>query len=341
MGGGGIGGGSKSKSEVDAYGPAKPFIDQILQQGQNNFQAGYGTQYYPGQNYVGPSQDTLAAQAMTRNRALSPSGLLGAAEGNLTDTLNGNYLSAGNPYFSQMAGRVADEVMPNLQGMFGGMGRAGSATNAEAMAQGLGDSIGALAYQNYGDERNRQMQGLGLAPSIEQAGYMPAQMLGGLGQQIEGYQGRRLAGDMERFNFQENAPWSLLERYQGVVSPFSGLGVTSQSSGGPGAINTVMQGVQGAAALATLFSSRTLKDIGPEVDGADVLAAVADLEVGRWNYRGDDAEHIGPYAEDFREAFGVGDGKTINVIDAIGVLFAAVKELTARLAEREAANGPA
>lgn len=336
MTGKGSGGGS-SKTEVKPWDAAAPFGKEILQQAQSAYRSGAGTEYYPGQTYIDPSADTLASQAMLRNRALTPSGLLGAAEGNLTSTVSGDFLSAGNPYFDQMAGRVRDQVMPNLQGMFGGAGRAGGAANAEAMARGLGDSIGALAYQNYGDERNRQMQGLGLAPSIEAAGYIPGQMLGGVGQQIEGYEGRRLASDMERFNFNENAPWSLLQQYAGIVNPMMGLGSTGTQKQNGNLLGDITSAGANIASMALLLSSREAKDIGPEVDGGDVLDAIRGLEVGRWNYRGDKTEHVGPYAEDFREAFGVGDGKHISVVDALGVLFAAVKELTARLDAKEAA----
>ena len=32
-------------------------------------------------------------------------------------------------------------------------------------------------------------------------------------------------------------------------------------------------------------------------------------------------------AQDFRDAFGVGDGKTIHLVDVMGVLLGAIKEL--------------
>ena len=55
------------------------------------------------------------------------------------------------------------------------------------------------------------------------------------------------------------------------------------------------------------------------------------LPVDRWRYKEevspDQDTHIGPYAEDFKARFGVGDGKVIRYIDAIGVNFAAVKGL--------------
>jgi hypothetical protein len=85
---------------------------------------------------------------------------------------------------------------------------------------------------------------------------------------------------------------------------------------------------------------RALKDIEPG-PAPEMLPAVRALEVEHWRYRPavaealglDQAEHIGPMAEDWQAATGLGDGVTINVIDAIGVLTKAVQELAAEVAE--------
>jgi hypothetical protein len=47
--------------------------------------------------------------------------------------------------------------------------------------------------------------------------------------------------------------------------------------------------------------------------------------------------HVGPRAQDFAAAFGVGeDDRHIHVVDASGVALAAIQALAARLAEAEA-----
>ena len=79
--------------------------------------------------------------------------------------------------------------------------------------------------------------------------------------------------------------------------------------------------------------SRALKDVIAEVDGTRVLEAFADLDVSRWRYNeyvrldGDGAVHVSPMAEDFQRLFDVGDGKTIDMIDAFGVLAVAMSTL--------------
>jgi hypothetical protein len=84
-------------------------------------------------------------------------------------------------------------------------------------------------------------------------------------------------------------------------------------------------------------SDRTLKERFGPVDTADVLAGVVDLRIERWRYRGDGATHIGPMAQDFAAAFGVGDDdRVIHNLDASGVALAAVQALAAEVSELRA-----
>lgn len=67
-----------------------------------------------------------------------------------------------------------------------------------------------------------------------------------------------------------------------------------------------------------------------------VLDAVRDMPVEEWEYKqgmgdGGGKKHIGPYAEDFQKATGLGNGKEIGIIDAIGVTMGAVQELAAKV----------
>jgi hypothetical protein len=103
----------------------------------------------------------------------------------------------------------------------------------------------------------------------------------------------------------------------------------ANSAGKQGAIGT---GVGAAISIGSAIaaSSRAIKDtIGPIEPG--VLDKIASLDVDRWQYKGDDAVHVGPYAEDFNETFELSGEGVIHYVDALGVLFAAVKELTAEV----------
>ncbi len=79
-------------------------------------------------------------------------------------------------------------------------------------------------------------------------------------------------------------------------------------------------------------SDRNMKQDIEEIAPADILAKMAALPVYSWRYKTElsGARHLGPMAQDFYAAFGLGDSdKTITAIDADGVALAAIKGLAA------------
>lgn len=79
----------------------------------------------------------------------------------------------------------------------------------------------------------------------------------------------------------------------------------------------------------TNASSVALKHKFESVTPSDILDAVTAMPVSKWEYKAEPGvPYIGPTAQDFRSAFGVGDDTSISTVSAIGVLFAAVKSLT-------------
>ena len=86
-------------------------------------------------------------------------------------------------------------------------------------------------------------------------------------------------------------------------------------------------------------SSRTLKSGFTKVDGEAVLARLQGLELSTWRFNADPtrARHLGPVAEDFYAAYGLGNGeKSIGVQDLAGVALAAAQALERRTAELDA-----
>jgi hypothetical protein len=87
-------------------------------------------------------------------------------------------------------------------------------------------------------------------------------------------------------------------------------------------------------------SSDAAKKAGfQDVDGDELLTKLARMPIRSWNYRAEDSttRHIGPTAQDFRAAFGLGDGdKAIATVDADGVSLAAIQALVRRVGQLEA-----
>jgi hypothetical protein len=90
----------------------------------------------------------------------------------------------------------------------------------------------------------------------------------------------------------------------------------------------------------TTVSDRNAKENFAPANPREVLAKVAALPVGTWNYRAQDIaiRHIGPMAQDFKAAFGVGGtDKGITTVDADGVALAAIQGLNQKVDEHTAA----
>ncbi|QSQ21207.1 tail fiber domain-containing protein [Pyxidicoccus parkwayensis] len=86
-------------------------------------------------------------------------------------------------------------------------------------------------------------------------------------------------------------------------------------------------------------SDRNQKEDFQHIDGEAVLAKVARMPVQSWRYKeeGQDVRHLGPVAQDFRAAFGLGtDDKSIGLLDIDGVNMAAIQALERRTQELRA-----
>ena len=89
----------------------------------------------------------------------------------------------------------------------------------------------------------------------------------------------------------------------------------------------------------TETSSREAKNGFESVDAVSVLEKVAGLPISKWSYKADSpsVRHLGPMAEDFHAAFGLGKtDKGITSVDTSGVALAAIQGLNQKLTEKDA-----
>jgi hypothetical protein len=84
-------------------------------------------------------------------------------------------------------------------------------------------------------------------------------------------------------------------------------------------------------------SDRNIKTNFTSIDPSEILTKVLALPVTGWSYKDDPgANHIGPVAQDFYAAFGLGtDDKFIATVDADGVSLAAIKGLNQKVEETD------
>jgi type VI secretion system secreted protein VgrG len=94
-----------------------------------------------------------------------------------------------------------------------------------------------------------------------------------------------------------------------------------------------------ATGTITPNSDRNAKTDFAPVDPAAVLDCVAKLPIQQWRFKAEPEgiKHVGPMAQDFRAAFGLGENPTaIATVDADGVALAAIQGLNQKLDDRDA-----
>lgn len=254
---GGKGGTPATKQTSSSTAPwsgAVPYIDQGLSAAQDLYNQG-GPAYYPGQTYspenagqsgaisslegisnqfapqtgqIGADASSLLSGTAANNPSNSFFQGLSTGSGSIPglNTLNsfsnGDMLSAQNPYFSQMANTLTAQVLPGINAQFANAGRGSSGLAARAASEGLGDSIGNLAYQNY-------QQGLTQQQSA-------ANQLAGYG--IQGAQGLSTNYQNNIANQLSGANLTSLLQQLGITGAQAGLtGATAQQGLDQNAIN--------------------------------------------------------------------------------------------------------
>jgi hypothetical protein len=246
-GGGSGGGGSQQSTTKNELDPTiKPFVEYGLNEAKSLYQT-QTPQYYPGQTYVGPSEQTQTALQAAQNRALGGNPLLPAAQQQQQNVISGQYLQ-NNPYFNQALAGAAqgatqnyNDAIAQAQSTLSRAGRYGSNVGtdiqnraATTLANTLANKYGELAYSNYAGERAMQNQAAQYAPTLAQADYADISQLANVGKTAEDYQKTALQAAIDKFNFEQNKPYQKLSAYLGAAygAPVGQVSTTTQSGGG-------------------------------------------------------------------------------------------------------------
>lgn len=160
------------------------------------------------------------------------------------------------------------------------------------------------------------------------AGNSAFNMTSGNNQQAAGLGNIMSSGFQGASNGYNAQAQTLNQQYQNQLSAWQ-----TQQQANASSTNSLASGIGSLAGMGMMmFSSKDFKEDKRPADGA--LDAVNSMPVEQWKYKdgiADGAQHIGPYAEDFQKATGKGDGKTINVIDSLGLTMKALQELSKKV----------
>jgi len=173
-----------------------PFKEFGLSEAKKLYEAG-PMQYYPGQTVVGFSPESEMALAGLRQQAIQGSPFIGAVQDVVMQNLMGT-----NPLQSA-AFRPAIQA---VEAQAAKAGRYGSGYQQAAVAEALAP----MAYQ-------AQQEAIRQAPMARQFGFADLETLAGVGAAREAQQQAELAADIERFQFEQQAPQAALANYLASV----------------------------------------------------------------------------------------------------------------------------
>jgi hypothetical protein len=220
------------------------------------------------------------------------------ASGNRTAMILGAAARAGAETGAREREKMRGDVMRSAAA---GMGRGMTSTALTGVSVGAGAAGGAAGLVGAGADRSNALG---------------QQYLGNLAGS-SGLMGNAASTNASSANILNDLYANKLQGYQ----------AQSQSSGAMGA------GIGQLAGMGMMMmSDEDCKTGKKKFSGKKARKAIDGMRVEKWKYKpganDDQAEHVGTYAQDFKRETGMGSGKTISVIDAIGVNMAATKELS-------------
>lgn len=173
-----------------------PFKEFGLSEAKRLYEQG-PMQYYPDRTVVGFSPDTEMALSGLRQQAISGSPFIGAVQDVVMQNLMGT-----NPLQSAAFRPAVEQV----EAQFGKAGRYGSGYQQGAVASALAP----MAYR-------AQQEAIAQAPAARQFGFADLETLAGVGAAREAQEQAELSADIEKFQFEQQAPQSALANYLASV----------------------------------------------------------------------------------------------------------------------------
>jgi hypothetical protein len=235
---------------AEPWSGAKPYLENFMQVGKSVTQNPF--QFYNGDTVAGFSPEQEMGMSLATQRAMAGSPTLNAANNQVTNTLNGDYLNPdSNPYLKGTVDRALGDVQTRVNSQFNN-NNFGSTAHQETLSRNLGDQANQIYGQNYNAERNNQMDAIGQAQGLASADYADAYALQSVGAQRQGLANQYLGLNQNTFNQAAQWPYEQLQRYGNVVSQGTGVGGTTTTTGQQGGgDSSPMGGMMGGAAAGT------------------------------------------------------------------------------------------
>lgn len=253
------GGGSQSTTTNSApWSGVQPYLTDLMSQAKSLY--GQGSSYAPFSTVAPFSPQTIQGLDATQNRATNGSPVTNAADSSLTNLLSGRQDPGAatlsqwanpnniNPYLKGQFDAQSQPVIDAVNSQFSKAGRTGSTANQNALTQQLGYLANNVYGNGYDSAANRSMSAANMlsgnanqmgnqqiaaatvAPNLANQDYTDLNNLLSVGGKYD-TQGQNYINDaLNRWNYSQDQPWTLLSRYAGNVSGLGNTGSTSTST---------------------------------------------------------------------------------------------------------------
>jgi len=229
---------------------AVPYLQNYLQTSQNL--AGMPYTPYGGQTVAGMNPLETQGLNAQAQRAAYGSPVMNAASGELQKTLSGGYLN-NNPYLDGVIGLANRDVMTSLAPVEARSGSFGNSGVQYARDRALADSAMGIRANDYSQERNRMVAGVGQAPGIANQDYIDAQAMQQAGQRFQQQDQANLTDQYQRFQEAQAYPYKQFDVLGKGVGLNFGQNTTLQTPG----TSPMATGVGTAATLYPLMKGTT------------------------------------------------------------------------------------
>lgn len=251
MGGGGSGGTTQTVQKADPWSGQQPYLLDVFKKAEGLYNNNPSS-YYPDSTIADRSLETNQALGLLGQRALNGSPLVDAAQGQIQDTIQGQYLNS-NPYLDATFDKAAGKVSSAVNSQFNQAGRYGSGANVGILAEKLGDVATDIYGGNYAKERQNQLQASTYAPTLASQDYIDLGQLQSVGASNDAYSQAKLDDQVSRFNFNQNAPFADLARYKGLIDGSYGGTTTSTQPYFKNTASGILGGGLSGASLGSSF----------------------------------------------------------------------------------------
>lgn len=272
-GGGGDdgGGGSQTTQTIQKSDPwegQQPYLRRGFSEAEKLFLNQAPPQLFQGNMTLPYSPETETALDLTLMRALNGSPVTSAANQQLTNTLNGEYMNNptirgdylyGGAGFNAAVDAATRKITPQVESAFASGGRLNSGLADVAKTQAISDAFASqygqerqLQQNAFQNERENQMRSMFFAPQVAQQDYDDFSRIAQVGAARESLDQQKLQEQIARWDYGQNAYQDQLARYMGLIQGNYG-GTTSgtstisnqlaEESGG----NPLLSGLGGAA----------------------------------------------------------------------------------------------